>query len=77
MFRESNMQENLLLINNSRVKTNDTIVLKNPYTLEVIAHVSRASIAEAAQAVEAAHAAFAVCRKSACLSAGGTTQKDC
>jgi acyl-CoA reductase-like NAD-dependent aldehyde dehydrogenase len=63
MFRESNMQENLLLINNSRVKTNDTIVLKNPYTLEVIAHVSRASIAEAAQAVEAAHAAFAVCRK--------------
>ena len=56
------MQENLLLINNSRVKTNDTIVLKNPYTLEVIAHVSRASIAEAAQAVEAAHAAFAVCR---------------
>jgi acyl-CoA reductase-like NAD-dependent aldehyde dehydrogenase len=57
------MKECPLLLNNIWVKTNDTIALKSPYTREIIARVSRASIAEAKKAVDAAHAAFAASRK--------------
>ena len=56
------MREYPLLINNRRVNTNDNFSLKNPYSGEVLAYVSRASIPEADLAVKEAHAAFAVSR---------------
>jgi len=56
------MKEYSLLINNNRENTNDKISLKNPYSGEVIAYVSKASATEAEKAVKAACTAFAVSR---------------
>jgi len=56
------MKEYPLLINNKRVHTDDTIILKSPYNGTIIAHVCRASRLEAEKAVDAAHAAFTTSR---------------
>ena len=52
------MKETKLWINGKWKQTNNTYELKAPYTGEVIAKVSKATVQDVEQAIEGAHAAF-------------------